>query len=146
MVINIAYAETDEQIQACFPVLKVLRPHLDEVAFLPKVKRQQSQGYRLLFLVADDDVKSVAGYRMLEFLAWGKVLYIDDLITLPAEKRRGYAGQLLDWLIAYARTQACDGVHLDSGYQRQDAHRLYLNKGFTLNCHHFALVFPQTPP
>jgi GNAT superfamily N-acetyltransferase len=138
----ISHAETDEQIQACFPPLQVLRPHLDEAAFLAAVKQQQLQGYRLLFLQAEGEVKSVAGYRMLHFLAWGKVLYIDDLVTLPGEKRKGYAGQVLDWLIDYARTQACDAVHLDSGYQRYDAHRLYLNKGFELNSHHFALKLP----
>lgn len=140
MSIIISHAETDAQIIACFPAMKVLRPHLDEVEFLPAVRMQQSQGYRLLYLEADDIITSAAGYRILHFLAWGKVMYIDDLITLPSEKRKGYAGQLLDWLIAEAKLHNCDGLHLDSGYQRADAHRLYLNKGFTLNCHHFAIA------
>ncbi len=140
---TIQHAETDAQIQKCFPALKVLRPHLEESSFLGTLRRQQTQGYRLLYLEVDDEVKSAAGYRLLEYLAYGKVLYIDDLITLPTEKRKGYGGQMLDWLIAYAKTQACDQVHLDSGYQRHDAHRLYLNKGFDLACHHFALKLVQ---
>ena len=86
-------------------------------------------------------VKSAAGFRIAEFLAWGKVLYIDDLITLPAEKKRGYAGELLDWLIAYAQNQQCEGVHLDTGYTRHDAHRLYLRKGLQFKSHHLTLQF-----
>lgn len=142
MACVILHAETDEQVQKCYAALKVLRPHLIEAEFVVKIKRQQRQGYRLLVLQEEGHVKSVAGCRVLEFLAWDKVLYIDDLITLPDEKRKGYAGQLLDWLIAYAQIQTCHEIHLDSGYQRHDAHRLYLNKGFELNCHHFALKLP----
>ena len=52
-------------------------------------------------------------------------------------------GALLDWLVQHAQENHCCGLHLDSGYARHAAHRLYLNKGLQLNCHHFALEFPQ---
>jgi GNAT superfamily N-acetyltransferase len=136
---TITFAETDQQITACFPIMKVLRPHLEESAFLPTIRRQQAQGYHLIYIEAEGVVRSAAGYRILDFLAWGRVLYIDDLITLPGETRQGYAGALLDWLIQRGRDEGCDQVHLDSGYQRAHAHRLYLNKGFVLACHHFAI-------
>jgi GNAT superfamily N-acetyltransferase len=141
MTTDISLAQTDAEIQACFPVFKVLRPHLSETDFLPQIHRQQSQGYQILTLAKDGTIKSAAGFRMAEFLAWGKVLYIDDLITLPQEKKRGYASALLDWLIAHAQSQQCDGLHLDSGYARHDAHRLYLNKGLQLGSHHLVMNF-----
>lgn len=141
MVTEIFIASSDKEVQDCFPVFKALRPHLNEEKFLPQVRRQQSQGFQVLALKHDGIVKSAAGFRFAEFLAWGKVLYIDDLITLPEEKKRGYAGELLDWLIAHAQSQKCDGLHLDTGYARHDAHRLYLRKGLQLNCHHLALQF-----
>jgi predicted GNAT family N-acyltransferase len=78
-------------------------------------------------------------YRVLEFLAWGKVLYIDDLISDAATRRNGYATKILKWVISEAKKQKCDQVHLDSGPQRHDAHRLYLNHGFKIIGHHFAL-------
>lgn len=135
----VLHANTDAEISACFPVMKVLRPHLEETQFLATVRRQQAQGYHLVFIRETDAVVSAAGFRILEFLAWGKVLYVDDLITDPAQRGRGFGGRLLDWLIAHARAERCAELHLDSGYQRNAAHRLYLNKGLELNSHHFAL-------
>jgi GNAT superfamily N-acetyltransferase len=136
---QITFAETDEDIRRCFPAMYVLRPHLTGREFVEQVRRQQQQGYHLVLLREQEQVKCVAGFRLLEFLAWGKVLYIDDLVTEPGEKRQGYGGHMIDWLIGYAREHACNQVHLDSGYQRHDAHRFYLGKGFTLSSHHFAL-------
>jgi GNAT superfamily N-acetyltransferase len=60
-------------------------------------------------------------------------------VTVPEERGRGYASQLLDWLVGHAQAQRCDAVHLDTGYGRHDAHRLYLKVGFELQCPHVAL-------
>jgi GNAT superfamily N-acetyltransferase len=136
---NIHLATTDIEIEALFPAFKVLRPHLIEAEFVSGVRRQQSQGYCLIYVQDSGLVAAAAGYRILEFLAWGKVLYVDDLITLPAKRGAGHAGALMDWMISHGREQGCDELHLDSGYQRHDAHRLYLNRGLQLVCHHFSL-------
>jgi GNAT superfamily N-acetyltransferase len=136
---QVLHADNDPEIAACFPVMKVLRSHLEEATFVATVRRQVAQGYQLVFIRDGNSVVSVAGFRILEFLAWGKVLYVDDLITDPACRGRGYAGALLDWLIAQARSEKCAELHLDSGYLRHAAHRLYLNKGLELACHHFSL-------
>ena len=141
MTAEIFIATTDEEIESCFPVFSFLRPHLNKGDFLPQVRRQQAQGYRILALKDDDEVKSVAGFRLAEFLAWGKVIYIDDLSTLPTERSQGFAGSLLDWLVDHAKSSGCRGIHLDTGYARHAAHRLYLRKGLQLNCHHLALEF-----
>lgn len=127
-----------QAVRACFPVIRVLRPHLDEDEFLRRVRVQSEEGYRLACVRSEGTVAAVAGYRFAHFMAWGRVLYIDDLVTHPDFRRRGYSGVLMDWLTAEARRHHCDGLHLDSGYQRHDAHRLYLNKGLSMNSHHFA--------
>lgn len=139
MTSSIFIAETDADLQACFAAFKELRPHLSAAEFVPQIRRQQVQGYQVLALRSDGEVKSAAGFRLGEFLAWGKILYVDDLTTLASERGRGYAGQLLDWLIDHAKTNACKALHLDSGYTRHAAHRLYLRKGLQLSSHHMAL-------
>ncbi len=141
MTFDIFIANTDAEIQACFPVFSELRPHLKADPFLAQVRRQQAQAYQILAVRQQGTVKSVAGFRFAEFLAWGKILYVDDLATLSGETTQGFAGALLDRLIEHAQAHGCQGVHLDSGYQRFSAHRLYLNKGFRLGSHHFSLAF-----
>lgn len=132
-------AKTDSDIKRCFTVMQQLRPHLSEAAFIEQTKRQLQNGYNLVYLSDPNAVAAAAGYRTLEFLAWGKVFYIDDLITDHQARKKGYGKQLLQWLLEEAKRQGCDQVHLDSGAARHDAHRLYLNHGLKLNCYHFAL-------
>lgn len=138
---EIKMATTPEQIQSCFVVMRQLRPHLtDQLAFVEQVERQFKEGYRLAYIETEDEIKALAGFRFLEFLAWGKVLYIDDLVTNSETRRNGHGGKLLKWVIEQAQKENCDQVHLDSGPQRHDAHRLYLNHGFNIIGHHFALT------
>jgi GNAT superfamily N-acetyltransferase len=139
MAIEIFIANSDAEIESCFAAFKALRPHIEQNNFLPQVRRQQAQSYQILALRHDGVVKSAAGFRFAEFLAWGKVLYVDDLTTLPGETSQGFAGLLLDWLINHAKSNQCQGVHLDTGYARHAAHRLYLRKGLQLSGHHLAL-------
>ncbi|MBD9363070.1 GNAT family N-acetyltransferase [Methylomonas fluvii] len=141
MTFDIFIADTEAEIQACFPVFSELRLYLKQEQFLAQVRRQQLQSYQILAVRQQGAVKSVAGFRLAEFLAWGKILYVDDLATLSGETAQGFAGALLGWLIAHAKAHGCQGVHLDSGHQRFTAHRLYLNKGFQLSSHYFSLSF-----
>jgi GNAT superfamily N-acetyltransferase len=136
---KIKIISSEEEANTCFPIMKALRPHLTQEGFINQWKRQQTQGYRIAAVVDDsEEIAALAGYRFAEFLAWGKVIYLDDLITDPSKKRNGYAGALLDWLEEQGRLSNCDTLQLDSGHQRNDAHRLYLNKGWTITSHHFS--------
>lgn len=138
-VYEIQTASTDEQIMNCLELLKHLRPHLSETDFLEKVRRQEKEGYQLIFISDQEGVKSVAGYRIAHFLAWGRVLYVDDLITLPEARGIGFGTHLLKWLMGEAKKHQCNGIHLDTGIEREDAHRLYLNLGMKINCLHLSM-------
>jgi GNAT superfamily N-acetyltransferase len=132
-------ASTPEEIARCFPIMHQLRPHLEEQTFVERVMRQMGEGYRLVYVADGKNVQAAGGFRILQFLAWGKVLYIDDLVTGSEARRKGYGGKILQWVIEQAKLAGCDQVHLDSGPQRHDAHRLYLNFGFKIIGYHFAL-------
>jgi GNAT superfamily N-acetyltransferase len=131
-------AQEEIDIRRCFQVMKQLRPHFEEVGFVEQVQRQQKFGYRLVYIEMDGIPVAAAGYRISEFLAWGKTLYVDDLITDQNQRGKGFGSQLLNYLMDIALNQNCDQFHLDSGYQRNAAHRLYLNHGLELVSHHFA--------
>lgn len=136
--VELLEAPDPSRLAACFRVFALLRPHLTQQAFIEQVSAQWLEGYRIACIELEERVAAAAGFRIVRYLAWGKVLYVDDLITHPQARQLGLANGLLDWLIARATAQNCDAIHLDSGFQRHDAHRLYLNKGFVLSCHHFS--------
>src|SRR5579862_6667855 len=117
---KIIHANTDKEIAACFPVMQQLRTHLDLTAFLASVERMKTEGYRLIYL-AEPDVRAVAGFRKMEMLATGAILYVDDLVTLEGHRSKGYGKQLLAWLVDEAKKLSCKYVELDSGLKRLDA-------------------------
>lgn len=136
---RVALAKKDSEIQDCYPIMAELRPHVQPDEFLLRVKRQaEIAGYQLAY-VMDEEVKAVAGFRISECLAWGKFLYVDDLVSKSEERSKGYGGALLDWLIEYAKEENCAQLHLDSRVQRFAAHRFYLNKRMIIEAHHFSL-------
>ena len=136
---NIQLAKSDAEIRACFRAFSELRPHLTEEAFISQVKRQmQNHGYALVYILDQDQVVAAAGYRVAEFLAWGKTLYLDDLITVTSARKRGYGGTLMDWLLLEAKNLGCSQFHLDSGTHRHDAHRLYIGRKLQISSHHFS--------
>lgn len=132
-------AKTDDAIRRCFPVLLELRPHLVEAEFVPRIRRQMAAGYRMAYAAIDNDIAAVAGFRFFEMLAWGKAMYVDDLVSSERARGKGFGSKLIDWLIQQARAANCDQFHLDSGVHRFAAHRFYLHKGMDITSHHFAM-------
>jgi ribosomal protein S18 acetylase RimI-like enzyme len=132
-------AQTDTDILKCWKALKELRPNLVEDNFLSLLKEMISEGYQLAFIEGEEGhAVSVIGFRYLQFTFSGKHFYIDDLSTLPEARGKGHGGQLIDHVCDLARQKGYEYVTLDSGHQRYAAHRLYLNKGFTISSHHFS--------
>jgi GNAT superfamily N-acetyltransferase len=135
---NIAIAQTTEQIRRCHPVMRQLRSHFARPAeFVRQVRRQQEQGYFLAFLESRGKVQAVAGYRYLESLFSDKNLYVDDLVTDETVRSSGFGGQLIDWLTREAARHGCGRLELDSGVQRDRAHRFYFAKGLKIDSFHF---------
>src|SRR3954454_8824688 len=102
---------------------------------------QRAAGYRLVgsFEPGEDDAAAVAGFRVQETLAWGRHLYVDDLVTRADRRGRGHGAALMRWLAVEACRTGCVQLHLDSGVgpEREDAHRLYFNAGLRISSYHF---------
>jgi GNAT superfamily N-acetyltransferase len=126
-----------------FEAMRALRTHYDDEAeFVRRVDEvQRPEGYRIVGAFGDDGrCLGVAGFRELNNLAWGHVVYVDDLSTHPDGRRQGHGRALLDWCAQEAKRLGCEALHLDSGVEanRLDAHRLYLNTGMRITAFHFA--------
>jgi GNAT superfamily N-acetyltransferase len=135
---QIAHAESDEQIAATFDVMKQLRPELVEEAYVAQVRAlMASEGYKLAALSEGGEVRAVAGYRYMQMLYCGRLLYIDDFVADERVRSRGYGAHLLDWLKAEARRAGCQEIQLISRVIRERAHRFYFREGFGIECFHF---------
>jgi GNAT superfamily N-acetyltransferase len=131
-------ATSDEEILATRDVMRQLQPNVPFDEYLAVVKRmQQTEGYQLVALHDAGEVRAVAGYRIMELLHYGRIMYLDDLNTDERHRSKGYGKALLDWLKAEARAQGCGHLHLDSGVQRAQTHRFYFREGLAVNCFHF---------
>jgi GNAT superfamily N-acetyltransferase len=141
-VMNIRIATTDHEIVACYAAMRELRPHVAEDRFLSRIRGQENAGYRLAFVEQSGGVIAVAGFRVGENLAWGRFLYVDDLVTLPSHRSAGIGANLLSWLREFAEKDGCLQIHLDSGAQRKDAHRFYEREGMLMAGYHFVENLP----
>lgn len=137
---NISLAATDDEIAACYPVMRELRPHIGEAEFVERIRKAEMSGYKLVYLSVGDEPVAVAGIRVGENLAWGRFLYVDDLVTAAHQRSQGYGARLLVWLRAYALEAGCAQLHLDSGMQRVDAHRFYEREGLIKAGFHFSEI------
>jgi predicted GNAT superfamily acetyltransferase len=121
-----------------------LRPQLGSAeALVARVDRGlRPGGYRLIasFDDGERDAAAVAGFRVMEMLAYGRYLYVDDLVTAADRRGRGHADRVFEWLYAEAEREQCEQFHLDSGVgpERADAHRFYFRHGLRITSYHFA--------
>jgi GNAT superfamily N-acetyltransferase len=138
---DVKLADSAGDIARVFPVMHELRPHITDAAdFVTRVQRQQQneRGWQLLYVEHEGVPVAAASFRILEHLAWGKVLYVDDLICTESHRGKGFAASLMAWMENRAREEGCAAMHLDSGVQRVRAHHFYFRQGLSISSFHFA--------
>jgi N-acetylglutamate synthase-like GNAT family acetyltransferase len=138
---EVKLAETDDDIRRCFPVMLQLRPHLKSAdELLDRARRQMREaGWRLAYTEADGKVAACAGFRVHEWLASGRILYVDDLVTDENLRSGGHGKSLLDWLKTQAREEGCAQLRLDSGTHRVQAHKFYFREGLVIQSFNFGI-------
>ena len=142
MSVNVRELGPGETHLAARTLLELRSHHGSVEALVRQIdKRQRPAGYRVIgaFEGSAEEAAAVAGFRINEFLAWGKHLYVDDLVTVEGSRGRGLADRLFAWLEDEARHCGCTEFHLDSGVgeNRQDAHRFYFRHGLRIGAYHF---------
>ena len=124
-------------INKVIPIFTELRPHRreDELRALLSIAFQE--GYHIAYIGNDKMAYSILGFRILTFIFSGKTLKIDDLATFSNQQKKGYARKLFQWAIQHAKNEHCEHINLDSGFQRRDAYKFYLNQGLFVESLHF---------
>lgn len=128
----------NEDYDHVLEVMLQLRTQYNKKSLAEQIKKQQQTGYNIVYVKDNGKVLGVAGFVIGEKLAWGKYLYVDDLVTNEAFRSAGVGQSILTWLEDFAKEQGCTQLHLDSGVQRFSAHKFYLREGFVIASHHFS--------
>jgi GNAT superfamily N-acetyltransferase len=119
--------QSDEDIQAAFPLMASLRDRIQRDTFLGEVRRQQRQDYELVGTFSDGRLVALAGVRRTHTLSRGDHLFVDDLVTDGASQGRGHATALLGWLARRAAAEGIGRIYLDA---RDTARSFYAQRGF----------------
>lgn len=137
---KIRIAESDSEIRRCYPVMAELRKNIGPADFVERVRRQKElYGFEIVYAEDEQDVKAVAGIRIGEWLAGGKYLEIEDLVTARDARSNGYGGELFDWIVDFAKSKECAELRLVSSVCRFGAHRFYLRKKMNIEAHYFSI-------
>ncbi len=140
MISEIRHADSDADLVACFPLMRVLRPHLtDADTFVMRVRRQAEAGYRLLAAWDGSTPVGLAGYRPQENLIRGPFCYVDDLVVAEAARRTGLGAILLDAVGAEARARGLPHLVLDTALDNTFGQRFYFRYGMLPAALRFAM-------
>jgi len=129
--------ETDFEIQQCWEVALLLRPHLDENRWLLTIlEMMQNEKYHIAGIMDMGKCIAFAGYRFMTSLHSGDIIYIDDLCTLESYRGKGLASELLSHVKSIAVAAGKDAVVLDTDFNNNTAQKVYLKNGFRLAAVH----------
>lgn len=118
-------------------VLAELRTHLTADKFADVYARGHPQGLRFLAAYDGKRCVGVAGWRIVDCTSAIRKVYVDDLVTTETARSTGVGHRLLAELETRARAARCTSLELDSGVQRQDAHRFYFRERMRISSFHF---------
>jgi hypothetical protein len=127
---------TDAQLLASAErVHRQLRPNLGD--YMGRMKEVLAAGAEMAVCVVDGEVAGVTVFRVLEKTHSGRDLYCDDLVTDEMKRSTGVGHALMQYMESICRERACDAFSLDSGCQRQRAHKFYFREGMVVTSFHF---------
>jgi GNAT superfamily N-acetyltransferase len=137
---QVQLVQSDADLERVAGVMLELRDAFDRPGLLAQMREQRAQGYEVAWVEADGEVLCVAGFVVGTKLAWGRHIYVDDLVTAARHRSTGAGRTMIEWLKAHARELGCRDLHLDSGVHRFAAHRFYLRERFDIDSHHFSIT------
>jgi ribosomal protein S18 acetylase RimI-like enzyme len=130
---------TDLEIEQCWEVAFLLRPHLDKNSWHAMIaEMMKNEKYCIAAIMDNEKFVAFAGYRMMTSLHSGNIIYIDDLCTLELYRGKGLASQLLEYVKAIAIANNKDAVVLDTDFNNNTAQKLYLKNRFQLTAIHLS--------
>ena len=125
-------------------VHRQLRPHLPS-GYVERMKVIFAGGAEMAVAETAGRVSGIAVFRIIEKTFTGRELYCDDLVTDDKQRSTGVGRALMQYMERIAKERGCDWFALDSGCQRQQAHKFYFREGMTVTAFHFSKTVAEKP-
>ena len=135
--LSFRFVRGKKEAERLFSLLRELTPTLTQERYAKRVRAALETNYRLVVGMSRGKVVCVAGYRILETLSWGRILFVDDLVTAPDKRSQGFGSAMIDRLAEIANDRRCCQIQLESGASRRRAHAFYRRHGFESQCLRF---------
>ena len=132
-----------ELLRSAERVHRQLRPHIGD--YVARMKEVLGAGAEMAVATEGGEVRGLTVFRVLEKTHSGRDLYCDDLVTDEKLRSTGVGHALIDYMERVCRERQCDTFSLDSGCQRQQAHKFYFREGMTITSFHFDKKISKTP-
>jgi GNAT superfamily N-acetyltransferase len=126
-----------DMLAAAERVHRQLRPHLPE-DYTARMTEVFASGAEMAVAVIAGEVAGITVFRVLEKTFSGRELYCDDLVTDEAKRSTGVGHALIAYMEKVGRERHCDTLALDSGTQRQQAHKFYFREQLPITAFHFS--------
>ena len=124
-------AENMNDLEKYFPLMNILRPHLNLEKFLELYKAAHAaDSYEIVAAIENDEIVALMGYRVLHDFVHGRHLYIDDLISSPDNRSKGVGAKLLAHVDEIAKDLGCSNLRLCTGIDNNLAKKFYEREGW----------------
>lgn len=117
-----------EQWLEAFPIMNQLRTDLTQKTYLELLEEMREDGYTLYALYKDNRIVSLAGLSWRVNFYNKRHVFIYDLVTDNVHRSSGFGEKLLSYIHKWAKENGAEYVALESGIQRDKAHRFYEEK------------------
>ena len=127
-----------ELLAAAESVHRQLRPQLPP-DYLKRMQEVFASGAEMAVATVGGQVAGITVFRVLEKTYSGRELYCDDLVTDERQRSTGVGHALIAYMEEVVKGRRCDAFTLDSGTQREQAHKFYFREGMTVTAFHFTM-------
>lgn len=103
-----------------------------------RMKEIFANGSEMAVAVEDGRVAGITVFRVIEKTLTGREMHCDDLVTDQTRRSSGVGHALMEYLERVGRERSCEVLSLDSGTQRQQAHKFYFREGLPITAFHFS--------
>lgn len=124
-------------LAAAEAVHRQLRPKLPE-GYSARMAEVFASGAEMAVALVDGEVAGITVFRVVEKTFTGRELYCDDLVTDERRRSCGVGHAMIEYMARNGRERGCDVLALDSGSQREQAHRFYFRERMTIAAFHFS--------